>query len=128
MAGWPELDPALKGMSPDRAGPPPEGGGLFFEGLVNGGWPGLLVPIASVNKVGQVGQINYSSAKVADALKAILADVHPGRPLSAQASALPQATARLRATLGSASVQGPAMHPPSQAMTSRKRAGPLPPA
>ncbi|MDR3684998.1 MAG: SDR family NAD(P)-dependent oxidoreductase, partial [Geothrix sp.] len=38
------------------------------EAMVNGGWQGLLVPISSVNKVGQVGQINYSSAKVADAL------------------------------------------------------------
>lgn len=38
------------------------------EVMVNGGWPGLLVTISSVNKVGQVGQINYSSAKVADAL------------------------------------------------------------
>jgi len=38
------------------------------EAMVNGGWPGLLVPISSVNKVGQVGQLNYSSAKVADAL------------------------------------------------------------
>ena len=38
------------------------------EAMVNGGWPGLLVPISSVNKAGQVGQINYSSAKVADAL------------------------------------------------------------
>ena len=38
------------------------------EAMVNGGWPGLLVTISSVNKVGQVGQINYSSAKVADAL------------------------------------------------------------
>ena len=38
------------------------------EAMVNGGWPGLLVPISSVNKVGQVGQMNYSSAKVADAL------------------------------------------------------------
>ncbi len=38
------------------------------EAMVNGGWEGLLVPIASVNKVGQVGQMNYSSAKVADAL------------------------------------------------------------
>jgi 3-oxoacyl-[acyl-carrier protein] reductase len=38
------------------------------EAMVNGGWPGLLVAISSVNKVGQVGQINYSSAKVADAL------------------------------------------------------------
>ena len=38
------------------------------EAMVNGGWEGLLVPISSVNKVGQVGQLNYSSAKVADAL------------------------------------------------------------
>jgi len=38
------------------------------EAMVNGGWPGLLVPISSVNKIGQVGQLNYSSAKVADAL------------------------------------------------------------
>jgi NAD(P)-dependent dehydrogenase (short-subunit alcohol dehydrogenase family) len=38
------------------------------EAMVNGGWDGLLVPIASVNKVGQVGQINCSSAKVADTL------------------------------------------------------------
>jgi 3-oxoacyl-[acyl-carrier protein] reductase len=38
------------------------------EAMVNGGWEGLLVPISSVNKIGQVGQLNYSSAKVADAL------------------------------------------------------------
>lgn len=38
------------------------------EAMVNGGWPGLLVDISSVNKAGQVGQLNYSSAKVADAL------------------------------------------------------------
>lgn len=38
------------------------------EVMVNGGGPGLLVVISSVNKVGQVGQLNYSSAKVADAL------------------------------------------------------------
>lgn len=38
------------------------------EAMVNGGWTGLLVAISSVNKVGQVGQLNYSSAKVADAL------------------------------------------------------------
>jgi 3-oxoacyl-[acyl-carrier protein] reductase len=38
------------------------------EAMVNGAWPGLLVAISSVNMVGQVGQINYSSAKVADAL------------------------------------------------------------
>jgi 3-oxoacyl-[acyl-carrier protein] reductase len=38
------------------------------EAMVNGGWPGILIPISSINKVGQVGQLNYSSAKVADAL------------------------------------------------------------
>jgi len=38
------------------------------EAMVNGGWEGLLVPISSVNKVGQIGQLNYSSTKVADAL------------------------------------------------------------
>jgi 3-oxoacyl-[acyl-carrier protein] reductase len=38
------------------------------EAMVNGGWPGLLVFISSVNKCGQVGQLNYSSAKVSDAL------------------------------------------------------------
>lgn len=38
------------------------------EAMVNGGWQGLLVSISSVNKVGQVGQLNYSSTKVADAL------------------------------------------------------------
>lgn len=38
------------------------------EAMVNGGWEGLLVPISSINKVGQVGQINYSSTKAATAL------------------------------------------------------------
>ena len=38
------------------------------EAMVNGGWPGLLVTISSVNKAGQVGQLNYSSTKVAVAL------------------------------------------------------------
>lgn len=35
------------------------------EAMVNGGWPGILVPISSVNKIGQIGQLNYSSAKAA---------------------------------------------------------------
>ena len=35
------------------------------ERMVNGGWEGLLVPISSVNKAGQIGQLNYSSAKTA---------------------------------------------------------------
>lgn len=35
------------------------------EAMVNGGWDGLLVPISSVNKIGQVGQINYSATKAA---------------------------------------------------------------
>ncbi len=38
------------------------------EAIYNGGWPGLIVPISSINKVGQVGQLNYSSSKVATAL------------------------------------------------------------
>jgi 3-oxoacyl-[acyl-carrier protein] reductase len=38
------------------------------EAMVNGGWEGLLVPISSVNKIGQIGQLNYSSAKAAMAL------------------------------------------------------------
>ena len=38
------------------------------EAMVNGGWPGILVPISSVNKIGQIGQLNYSSAKAAVAL------------------------------------------------------------
>jgi len=48
------------------------------EAMVNGGWDGLLVPISSINKVGQVGQLNYSSAKVADALmpKIIVGEFH----------------------------------------------------
>lgn len=36
--------------------------------MVNNGYKGLLVPISSVNKVGQTGQINYSSTKAAVAL------------------------------------------------------------
>jgi len=48
------------------------------EAMVNGGWEGILVPISSVNKAGQVGQLNYSSAKVADALmpKIIVGEFH----------------------------------------------------
>lgn len=38
------------------------------EAMVNGGWKGLLVPISSVNKIGQIGQLNYSSAKAAVAM------------------------------------------------------------
>lgn len=38
------------------------------EAMVNGGWDGLLVPISSVNKIGQIGQLNYASAKSAVAL------------------------------------------------------------
>jgi NAD(P)-dependent dehydrogenase (short-subunit alcohol dehydrogenase family) len=38
------------------------------EAMVNGGWDGLLVPISSVNKIGQIGQLNYASAKAAVAL------------------------------------------------------------
>jgi 3-oxoacyl-[acyl-carrier protein] reductase len=35
------------------------------QAMVNGGWEGLLVPISSVNKIGQVGQLNYSATKAA---------------------------------------------------------------
>jgi len=38
------------------------------EAMVNGGWEGLLVPISSVNKIGQIGQLNYASAKSAVAM------------------------------------------------------------
>jgi 3-oxoacyl-[acyl-carrier protein] reductase len=38
------------------------------EAMVNGGWKGLLVPISSINKSGQLGQLNYASAKAAVAL------------------------------------------------------------
>lgn len=38
------------------------------EAMVNGGWKGVIFTISSVNKVGQIGQLNYSSTKVADAL------------------------------------------------------------
>lgn len=38
------------------------------EAMVNGGWDGLLVPISSVNKIGQIGQLNYASAKAAVAM------------------------------------------------------------
>ena len=38
------------------------------QAIANGGWPGLLVAISSVNKVGQIGQLNYSSTKAAIAL------------------------------------------------------------
>jgi len=36
--------------------------------MVNNGYQGLLVPISSVNKTGQTGQLNYSSTKAAIAL------------------------------------------------------------
>jgi 3-oxoacyl-[acyl-carrier protein] reductase len=36
--------------------------------MANHGWKGLLVPISSVNKEGQTGQMNYASAKAAIAL------------------------------------------------------------
>ncbi len=36
--------------------------------MVNNGWKGVLIPISSVNKSGQTGQLNYASAKAALAL------------------------------------------------------------
>ena len=38
------------------------------EAIYNGGWSGLIVPISSINKIGQIGQLNYSSSKIATAL------------------------------------------------------------
>ena len=35
------------------------------EAISDGNWPGLVIPISSINKVGQIGQLNYSSSKVA---------------------------------------------------------------
>lgn len=39
-----------------------------IEAMVNGGWGGIIFIISSINKVGQIGQLNYSSTKIADAL------------------------------------------------------------
>ncbi len=39
-----------------------------IEAMVNGGWPGLICLMASINKEGQVGQLNYSATKAAVAL------------------------------------------------------------
>lgn len=46
--------------------------------MVDGGWPGLLAVTSSVNKVGQVGQINYASTKAAVAMwpKLLSAEFH----------------------------------------------------
>ncbi|OHD07466.1 MAG: hypothetical protein A2Y41_01580 [Spirochaetes bacterium GWB1_36_13] len=38
------------------------------EAMVNTGSQGVIFTISSVNKVGQIGQLNYSSTKVSDAL------------------------------------------------------------
>ncbi len=38
------------------------------EAMVNTGSQGVIFTISSVNKAGQIGQLNYSSSKVADAL------------------------------------------------------------
>jgi len=35
------------------------------EAMVNGGWDGIVFAISSIGKEGQVGQINYSSTKIA---------------------------------------------------------------
>ena len=39
-----------------------------IEAMVNGGWEGVIFVISSINKIGQIGQLNYASTKVADAL------------------------------------------------------------
>lgn len=36
--------------------------------MTNHVWPGVLIPISSINKSGELGQLNYASAKVAIAL------------------------------------------------------------
>lgn len=38
------------------------------EAMVNGGWEGIICLMASINKEGQVGQLNYSATKAAVAL------------------------------------------------------------
>lgn len=46
--------------------------------MVDRGWPGLLLVMSSVNRVGQPGQINYSSTKAAVALwpKILVGEFH----------------------------------------------------
>lgn len=39
-----------------------------IEAMVNGGWEGIICLMSSINKEGQVGQLNYSATKVAVAL------------------------------------------------------------
>lgn len=39
-----------------------------IESMVNGGWEGIIFVISSINKEGQIGQLNYSSTKAAIAL------------------------------------------------------------
>ena len=36
--------------------------------MINGGWPGVLIPLSSINKCGELGQLNYASAKASLAL------------------------------------------------------------
>jgi len=38
------------------------------EAMVNGGWEGIICLMSSINKEGQVGQLNYSATKAAVAL------------------------------------------------------------
>lgn len=39
-----------------------------IEAMVNGGWEGIICLMSSINKEGQVGQLNYSATKTAVAL------------------------------------------------------------
>jgi 3-oxoacyl-[acyl-carrier protein] reductase len=39
-----------------------------IEAMVNGGWEGIICLMSSINKEGQVGQLNYSATKAAVAL------------------------------------------------------------
>ena len=36
--------------------------------MINNNWPGVLIPISSINKAGELGQLNYASTKAAIAL------------------------------------------------------------
>ena len=36
--------------------------------MIDGGWPGVLIPLSSINKCGELGQLNYASAKASIAL------------------------------------------------------------
>ncbi len=49
--------------------------------MVNNNWQGVLIPISSINKAGELGQLNYASTKAALALwpKIIAGEFHAGK-------------------------------------------------